>query len=84
MSDPEAGSKAAKPAEASTGTQAPADRGEPASAMEPLRIPETSRHRVGLADLALELAAAAAGFRRSLPEAVPQSLHVDQDSRRSR
>jgi hypothetical protein len=74
MGEPEADRKAAKPAEASTGTQAPADRGEPVSAMEPLRIPETSRHRAGLADLALELAAAAAGFRRSLPEGVLAAL----------
>lgn len=42
--------------------------------MEPLRITETSRHRAGLADLAVELAAQAAGFRRSLPESVLSAL----------
>ena len=47
-----------------------ADRGEPVSLMEPMRISETSRHREGLADMAVELAAHAAGFRRSLPEGV--------------
>lgn len=50
------------------------DRGEPVSLMEPMRISETSRHRVGLADLAIELAAHAAGFRRSLPEGVVTAL----------
>jgi hypothetical protein len=42
--------------------------------MEPLRVAETSRHRAGLADLAVELAAQAAGFRRSLPEGVLTAL----------
>jgi Fic family protein len=42
--------------------------------MEPMRISETSRHREGLADLAVELAAHAAGFRRSLPEGVLAAL----------
>lgn len=50
------------------------DRGEQVSLMEPMRISETSRHREGLADLAVELAAHAAGFRRSLPEGVLAAL----------
>src|ERR1700758_4263156 len=50
------------------------DRGEETSAMEPLLIGETSRHRGKLTDMALELAQKAAGFRRSLPESLLTSL----------
>lgn len=50
------------------------DRGESTALMEPLLIGETSRHRGGLADLALELAQKAAGFRRSLPDSLVISL----------
>lgn len=46
------------------------DRGETISAMEPLVLSESSRHRGDLNDLALELAAASAGFRRSLPPGI--------------
>lgn len=53
---------------------APPDRGEQVSLMEPMCILETSRHRAGLVDLAVELAAQAAGFRRSLPEGVLNPL----------
>ena len=42
--------------------------------MEPLFIGDTSRHRAGLTDLALELAQRSAGFRRSLPESLLVSL----------
>ncbi|HGG58354.1 MAG TPA: Fic family protein [Gammaproteobacteria bacterium] len=42
--------------------------------MEPMRIPENSRHRPELADIAIELAARAAGFRRSLPDGVLTAL----------
>jgi Fic family protein len=42
--------------------------------MEPLLIGESSRHRSGLTDLALELAQRSAGFRRSLPESLLVSL----------
>ena len=42
------------------------DRGEPEALMEPLLIGQTSRHRGELTDLAVELAARSAGFRRSL------------------
>jgi len=51
-----------------------ADRREPVSLMEPMRISESSPHRTALADLAVELAALAAGFRRSLPEGVLAAL----------
>ncbi len=50
------------------------DRGEAVSLMEPLLISGTSRHREGLADMAVELAARSAGFRRSLPEGVLSAL----------
>ena len=50
------------------------DRGESARLMEPLLIGEDSKHRAGLNDLAVELAAHSAGFRRSLPEGVLTAL----------
>ncbi len=53
---------------------APADRGESISLMEPLRIGSESRHRAALIDLALELARKSAGFRRSLPASLLPSL----------
>ena len=43
------------------------DQHEPISLMEPMLISESSRFRNGLADLAVEIAARSAGFRRSLP-----------------
>ena len=52
----------------------PLDRGEPVSLMEPMRISESSRHRGELNDLAVELAAHSAGFRRSLPAGVLTAL----------
>lgn len=52
----------------------PADRGESIGLMEPLLITESSRHRTVLTDLAVELAARAAGFRRSLPPGVLTAL----------
>ena len=42
--------------------------------MEPLVLTDGSRHRPGLSDLALELTAASAGFRRSLPHGVRQAM----------
>jgi Fic family protein len=42
--------------------------------MEPMVIPEGSRHRARLNDLAVDLAAQAAGFRRSLPAGVLSAL----------
>jgi len=43
------------------------DRGESISAMEPVVLPSDSRHRQVISDLAIDLASASAGFRRSLP-----------------
>src|SRR5579875_2860186 len=50
------------------------DRGEAPGLMEPLLIGEGSRHRGALTDLAVELAARATGFRRSLPDGVRTAL----------
>jgi Fic family protein len=50
------------------------DRGESTGLVEPLLIPESSRHRAPLADLAIDLAARSAGFRRSLPPGVLRAL----------
>lgn len=52
----------------------PADRGESVGLMEPMLVGESARHRAALADLAVELAARSAGFRRSLPPGVLTSL----------
>ncbi len=46
------------------------DRHETPQAMEPLVLSGSSRHRARLSDLAVELASASAGFRRSLPPGV--------------
>jgi len=51
-----------------------ADRGETVTAMEPLVLSEGSRFRPELNDLAVELAAASAGFSRSLPPGVMTAL----------
>jgi Fic family protein len=50
------------------------DRGETPTGMEPLILSEGSRHRGPLNDLAVELAAASSGFRRSLPPGVAGPL----------
>ena len=50
------------------------DGKEPVSLMEPMLISEGSRFRGELTDLAVELAARAAGFRRSLPEGIVTAL----------
>ena len=55
-------------------TKAAKDRGEMISAMEPLLIGADSKHRAALIDLAIELAARSAGFRRSLPDSLFGSL----------
>ncbi len=49
-------------------------RGEATALMEPLLIGETSRHRTGLTDLALDLAQRSTGFHRSLPASLQTSL----------
>lgn len=66
MSDP--------PADIEADISAAMDRGEGTGLMEPLLIGESSRHRGALTDRAVELAAKAAGFRRSLPEGVCTAL----------
>ena len=50
------------------------DRGENVSAMEPMLIGGDSEHRPELTDMAVELAAKSAGFRRSLPDSLLSSL----------
>jgi len=50
------------------------DGGESPSMMEPMLISGSSKHRGALTDLAVELAAHSAGFRRSLPEGVLTAL----------
>ena len=50
------------------------DRNETVALMEPLLIAEGSRHRGELTDLAIEVAARSAGFRRSLPDGVRTAL----------
>lgn len=51
-----------------------ADRGETVGLMEPMLISESSLQRGAVADLALELAAKATGFRRSLQPNIAASL----------
>jgi Fic family protein len=48
--------------------------GESVSRMEPLILSSDSRHRAALTDLAVTLAARAAGFRRSLPAGIHSAL----------
>lgn len=50
------------------------DRGEALTIMEPLQIGDGSKHRDALTELAVDLAAKSAGFRRSLPEGVVSAL----------
>lgn len=50
------------------------DRGETIGLMEPLLIPESSRHRGKLADLVVELTAQSTGLRRSLPDGIVTAL----------
>jgi len=50
------------------------DRDEQPLMMEPLLISESSRQRGSLTDLAVELVAHSAGFRRSLPEGILAAL----------
>jgi Fic family protein len=51
-----------------------ADRGEATSLMTPMLVGEDSRHRGALIDLAVDLAAKSAGFRRSLPTGLTSAL----------
>ena len=50
------------------------NRGEDCGLMEPLVLSAGARQRPALNDLAVELAAASAGFRRSLPDGVIKAL----------
>ncbi|MEX0733225.1 MAG: Fic family protein [Steroidobacteraceae bacterium] len=50
------------------------DRGESTALFEPLKLPETSPYRPELTELAVDLTAKAAGFRRSLPDGVIGAL----------
>jgi Fic family protein len=50
------------------------DGGETPSAMEPMLVGESSRHRGRLADLALELTHQSAAFRASLPAGIAEAL----------
>ena len=50
------------------------DGDEAVALMEPMLIAEGSRHRGDLTDLAVEIAARSAGFRRSLPDGVRTAL----------
>lgn len=56
------------------GTKGLVDRGEDVSAMQPMMVGGNSRHRGVLTDLAVELAARASGFRRSLPAGIAAAL----------
>jgi Fic family protein len=50
------------------------DRGENPSLMEPMLVPEGSRYRGELVDLAIDLTAHSSGFRRSLPAGISSAL----------
>jgi Fic family protein len=50
------------------------DRGEDIAMIEPLQISDSSSHRGSLIELAVDLAAKSAGFRRSLPDGVVSAL----------
>src|SRR5882672_6975938 len=50
------------------------DRHEQPTGMEPLLLSEGSRHRPALNDIAVDLVALSAGFRRSLPAGVVKAL----------
>jgi Fic family protein len=71
MSDSKSDKKAAKSGQKQP---APEDRGESVGLMEPMLVGESSLRRARLADLAVELAGRAAGFRRSLPDGVLGAL----------
>jgi hypothetical protein len=57
------------------------DRKETVALMKPLLIAEGSRRRSELTDLAVEVAARSAGFRRSLPDGVRAALAARGESR---
>jgi Fic family protein len=57
-----------------TKTRETQDRGEALGLMEPLVLSQDSKHRPALNDLAIELATASAGLRRSLPDGILRGL----------
>ena len=63
-----------KKAVGKAGKAAVDDRGESVSAMEPLLISESSRHRATLSDKVLRLTQRAAAFRSRLPEGLIEPL----------
>jgi Fic family protein len=63
-----------KEADVKPDMKAAQDRGERIALMEPLVLGEGSPHRAELTDLALDLAQRSAGFRRSLPGSLLESL----------
>lgn len=50
------------------------DRGETIGLMEPLLIPQASKYKEGLADLALELTEASTALRKTLPDGIVKAL----------
>jgi len=54
--------------------ETPPDRGERAALLEPLLVGDTSRHRVALSDLALELTAESTRLRTVLPDSSAAAL----------
>ena len=52
----------------------PQDRGETTSAMEPMLVSESSRHRSRLNELVFQLTTAATAFKASLPEGMVDAL----------
>ena len=64
---------AKKPTRTARGPK-PADRGETTSAMEPMLISGSSRHRTRLNELVFELTTAATAFKASLPEGMIDAL----------
>jgi len=68
--DKEAGTVIGKAA----ANETPPDRGEPAALLEPLLVGDTSRHRVALSDLALELTAESTRLRTVLPDSIAAAL----------
>jgi Fic family protein len=64
---------AKKPTEAQAASQLP-DRREATSAMEPMLVSESSRHRPRLNELVFELTAAATAFKVGLPDGMTRAL----------
>lgn len=50
------------------------DRNEAVSLMEPLLIGDSSKHRIGLSDLTIELAMKSTGLKKSLPDSIVKEL----------